>query len=166
MIKEVVRPFQLLGCNRIYIRLAGVSGAAATILGAMGAHRTYAPENAVELKRLFETANRYHFYSTVALLGVPFTRMPLLVRRSAPSFLDSPSNSSPFSPEHCWSRAPSSSAAPCTTGPSPTTRRTNWIALFPLAASSSSPPGWQWSCDRCILSLLPYLHPIDQLNKL
>lgn len=79
MIREVLKPYELLGGNRVFIRLAGVSGAAATILGAMGAHRNYAPENATELKKLFETANRFHFFSTLGLLGVPFTRMPYLV---------------------------------------------------------------------------------------
>lgn len=79
MIKEVIKPYQLLGGSRLFIRLAGISGATATILGAVGAHRNYDPENAAELKKIFETANRFHFFSTLGLIGVPFVRMPYLV---------------------------------------------------------------------------------------
>ena len=74
-----MKPLEMLGGKHNYIRIAGLSGAAATILGAMGAHRNYSPENAVELKKLFETANRFHFFSTLGLIAVPFTRAPHLV---------------------------------------------------------------------------------------
>lgn len=30
-------------------------------------------------KRVFETANKYHFYHTIALLAVPMCHYPLLV---------------------------------------------------------------------------------------
>jgi len=32
-----------------------------------------------ELKAVFETANKYHFIHSLALLGVPLTRRPLIV---------------------------------------------------------------------------------------
>lgn len=50
------------------------------ILGSIGAHRQFNQENEAELKRYFETANRFHFFSTLALIGIPFTRAPHLVR--------------------------------------------------------------------------------------
>lgn len=86
-IQEVMRPFESLGSGRFYIRLAGLSGATASVLAAMGAHRKFSLESEAEqaeLKRIFETANRFHFFSTMALLGVPFARKPHLV--SGPHF--------------------------------------------------------------------------------
>uniref|UniRef100_A0A3B3ZQ97 Transmembrane protein 256 n=1 Tax=Periophthalmus magnuspinnatus TaxID=409849 RepID=A0A3B3ZQ97_9GOBI len=46
-------------------RLAALSGASAVGLGAYGAHGT-----------LFETANKYHFYHSLALLGAAQCRQP------------------------------------------------------------------------------------------
>lgn len=34
-------------------------------------------------KRVFETANKYHFYHTIALLAVPLCHYPILVRQKA-----------------------------------------------------------------------------------
>lgn len=62
-----------------FIRIAGVMGASAVILGAYGAHRTYPKDRAQELKAVFETANRFHFFHTLALFGVPMCRNPKLV---------------------------------------------------------------------------------------
>ncbi|XP_067014579.1 transmembrane protein 256 homolog isoform X2 [Anabrus simplex] len=59
-----------------FVRLAGVFGASAVALGAYGAHNIFPKEGNEELKRVFETANRYHFLHTVALLGVPLCRWP------------------------------------------------------------------------------------------
>ncbi|KAK2580200.1 hypothetical protein KPH14_012462 [Odynerus spinipes] len=58
-----------------YIRLAGFSGAAAVALGAYGAHKLNAKEVPEEVK-IFETANRYHFIHTLALLSLPLCRKP------------------------------------------------------------------------------------------
>ena len=33
-----------------------------------------------EFKRVFETANKYHFLHSIALMGAPLCRRPLLVR--------------------------------------------------------------------------------------
>lgn len=64
-----------------FVKLAGLMGASATILGAYGAHKTYPKENAEELRTIYQTANRYHFFHTLALLGVPLTKYPKLVSR-------------------------------------------------------------------------------------
>ncbi|XP_069950083.1 UPF0382 inner membrane protein YgdD isoform X4 [Cherax quadricarinatus] len=63
---------------RWFIRIAGISGAAAVALGAYGAHVFYRREYPEELKQVYETANRYHFLHTLALLGVPLCRRPKL----------------------------------------------------------------------------------------
>nr|CAH0105322.1 unnamed protein product [Daphnia galeata] len=61
------------------LRLAGLSGAAAVILGAYGAHAFVKKEDVSnEFKQVFETANKYHFLHTIALLGVPLCRRPQL----------------------------------------------------------------------------------------
>lgn len=50
-------------------RLAGLSGASAVAAGAYGAHgfKTADPDDYQRV--LFETANKYHFYHSLALLG-------------------------------------------------------------------------------------------------
>lgn len=47
--------------------ILGISGAAAVILGAYGAHKQFpdSHEKNRDLKGIFDTANRYHFYHTV-----------------------------------------------------------------------------------------------------
>jgi len=59
-----------------FVRLAGLSGAAAVALGAYGAH-SFPPEKQ-EMKRVYDTANFYHFVHTMALLAVPLARRPVL----------------------------------------------------------------------------------------
>ncbi|KAL2712684.1 transmembrane protein 256-like [Vespula squamosa] len=61
-----------------YVKLAGLSGAAAVVLGAYGAHKLNT-EKLPDQARIFETANRYHFIHTLALLGLPLSRKPSLV---------------------------------------------------------------------------------------
>ncbi|KAK7070674.1 hypothetical protein SK128_014210 [Halocaridina rubra] len=63
---------------RWFVRLAGISGASAVALGAYGAHVFYRREYPEELKQVYETANRYHFLHTLALLGVPLCKHPRL----------------------------------------------------------------------------------------
>lgn len=61
------------------LKLAGISGAAAVILGAYGAHAFSKKESvSSEFKQVFETANKYHFLHTLALMGVPLCRRPQL----------------------------------------------------------------------------------------
>ncbi|XP_047514511.1 transmembrane protein 256 homolog [Pieris napi] len=62
-----------------FVRIAGLSGAAAVVLGAMGAHRTFSEtETKEDLKKIFETANRFHFLHTLALMTVPLCRRPYI----------------------------------------------------------------------------------------
>ncbi|CAB3237520.1 unnamed protein product [Arctia plantaginis] len=62
-----------------FVRLAGLSGAAAVVLGAMGAHRTFPePETKEDLRKIFDTANRFHFLHTLALVTVPLCRRPAI----------------------------------------------------------------------------------------
>lgn len=79
IIREVMQPFQ---GNRMYIRLAGVAGATATIMASVGAHRQFPNENDETLKKNYETANRFHFFGALGLIAVPFTRFPHLVRNA------------------------------------------------------------------------------------
>lgn len=67
--------FQMLGKNIYIFKMAGLLGASAVILGAYGAHVVAHKSNPEEIRN-FETANRYHFYHTFALFGVPFCRFP------------------------------------------------------------------------------------------
>ncbi|XP_058800274.1 transmembrane protein 256-like [Phymastichus coffea] len=63
--------------NGPFIRLAAISGAAAVILGAYGSHKSYSlEEKGEERRRVFDTASRYHFIHTLALLGLPMCRKP------------------------------------------------------------------------------------------
>ncbi|KAJ8951843.1 hypothetical protein NQ318_019818 [Aromia moschata] len=78
VITEKVPLWKLASENGPFIRLAGLMGASAVALGAYGAHRSYPKDRAQELKPIYETANRYHFFHTLALLGVPMTRNPKL----------------------------------------------------------------------------------------
>uniref|UniRef100_D3TNC7 Putative small membrane protein n=1 Tax=Glossina morsitans morsitans TaxID=37546 RepID=D3TNC7_GLOMM len=69
--------WRLAGRNYNFIRLAGLSGASAVILGAIGSHELVLPEKG-ELRTVFETANRFHFFHSIALLGVPSTKHPVV----------------------------------------------------------------------------------------
>lgn len=71
-----------------FVRLAGLSGAAAVVLGAMGAHRTFPEtETKEDLRKIFDTANRFHFLHTLALMTVPLCKRPYIVRLFFYSFL-------------------------------------------------------------------------------
>jgi len=70
--------WKLAGRNYNYVRLAGLSGASAVILGAIGSHKLGAVQDKGETKTIFETANRFHFFHSLALMGVPLTKHPIL----------------------------------------------------------------------------------------
>ncbi|XP_034020057.1 transmembrane protein 256 [Thalassophryne amazonica] len=57
-------------------RLAALSGASAVVAGAYGAHgfKNTNPDDYQLM--LFETANKYHFYHSLALLGAAHSRKP------------------------------------------------------------------------------------------
>ncbi|KAF1770555.1 hypothetical protein GCK72_002374 [Caenorhabditis remanei] len=62
-----------------FIRLAGLSGAAAISLGAYGSHVLRDDPSIEERRRTaFDTASRYHLIHSVALLASPSARFPLL----------------------------------------------------------------------------------------
>jgi len=67
----------LFGNTSPWVRLAGVSGAMAVGLGAYGAHGLKGVPD--DQKIVWETANKYHFIHTLALLAVPLTNRPNLV---------------------------------------------------------------------------------------
>uniref|UniRef100_UPI00358F0975 transmembrane protein 256 homolog n=1 Tax=Myxine glutinosa TaxID=7769 RepID=UPI00358F0975 len=63
---------------KLFLQVAGVSGALAVGLGAYDAHGLRNKEVDEYLKQVFETANRYHFLHTLALLGTQFSSRPRL----------------------------------------------------------------------------------------
>lgn len=67
--------WKLAGNNLYFVRLAGLSGATAVILGAYGSHRKY-PDDKGELRGVFEVANRFHFFHSLALAAMPLVRRP------------------------------------------------------------------------------------------
>ncbi|XP_071950541.1 transmembrane protein 256 homolog [Antedon mediterranea] len=64
--------------GHLFVRLAGVSGAIAVTLGAYGAHVLKNKDGNEHNKQVFETASRYHFYHTFALLAMPLCNRPIL----------------------------------------------------------------------------------------
>lgn len=67
--------------SSIFIRIAGFSGATAVILGAYGAHKQWNKDPNKpnrDPKAIFETANRYHFFHSIALMATPLAKRPYL----------------------------------------------------------------------------------------
>ncbi|XP_017487257.1 PREDICTED: transmembrane protein 256-like [Rhagoletis zephyria] len=76
---SVIPPlWKLAGRNHNFVRLAGLSGASAVILGAIGSHKLPPSHEKDESKTIFETANRFHFFHSLVLLGAPLARYPAL----------------------------------------------------------------------------------------
>ncbi|XP_077445329.1 transmembrane protein 256 [Stigmatopora argus] len=59
-------------------RLAALSGASAVALGAYGAHGFKHSDPDDYQRVLFETANKYHFYHSLALLGAAHSSKPVV----------------------------------------------------------------------------------------
>ncbi|XP_017796051.1 PREDICTED: transmembrane protein 256 homolog [Habropoda laboriosa] len=76
--KMTVPLWKLAAASGPFIKIAALSGATAVSLGAYGSHRQYPEENKQDLKQVFETASRYHFIHTLAMLGLPLCRTPYL----------------------------------------------------------------------------------------
>ncbi|KAK9879660.1 hypothetical protein WA026_006723 [Henosepilachna vigintioctopunctata] len=76
VITEKTPLWKLAKENGSFIRLASIMGASAVALGAYGAHKKYPEGKSDILKPVFETANRMHFFHSLALLGVPMCRNP------------------------------------------------------------------------------------------
>lgn len=79
VITERIPLYQQVGEQGPFIRIAGLMGASAVALGAYGAHRKYPKDRVDELKPVYETGNRFHFFHTLAMFGVPFSRNPKVV---------------------------------------------------------------------------------------
>ncbi|CAF0975175.1 unnamed protein product [Didymodactylos carnosus] len=71
--------------SRAFLRIGGISGALAICLGVYGAHVMRQTENE-DLKRLFNLAQNYHLLHSVALLTLPLTKRPLLVKKNRNNF--------------------------------------------------------------------------------
>ncbi|KAI8740097.1 transmembrane protein 256 [Biomphalaria glabrata] len=79
--EAIVREIQMFvipRSARLFIRIAGISGAIAVAMGAYGSHVFRQKEIDQRLKETFEIASKYHFIHTLALLAVPFARKPVL----------------------------------------------------------------------------------------
>lgn len=59
-----------------FVRIAGLSGALAVSLAAYGAHKKYPKDQINELKAVADSANKMHFFHSLALLAVPLCRNP------------------------------------------------------------------------------------------
>ncbi|XP_067325784.1 transmembrane protein 256 [Anolis sagrei] len=59
-------------------RLGALSGGAAVGAAAYGAHGLRRSDRDDYLKELYETANKYHFLHSLALLAVPHCRYPMM----------------------------------------------------------------------------------------
>lgn len=92
--KPIMQPqlklYQLAGRNLNFIRIAGLSGASAVLLGAIGAHKEFPNVDNTDLKKVFETANRFHFFHSLALLAVPLARRPIIVSSDSATKYESP----------------------------------------------------------------------------
>lgn len=76
VIMEPLPLWKLAGSAEYYVRIAGLMGASAVALGAYGAHSAFQKDDKIELKEVFDRANKYHFIHSLALLGVPLCRWP------------------------------------------------------------------------------------------
>nr|XP_056719517.1 transmembrane protein 256 [Euleptes europaea] len=64
--------------GQLFRRLGALSGAAAVGAAAYGAHGFRRSDRDDYLKELYETANKYHFLHSLALLAVPHCRYPMV----------------------------------------------------------------------------------------
>ncbi|XP_005187325.1 transmembrane protein 256 homolog [Musca domestica] len=78
---KLLNLWEIAGNNYHFVRLAGLSGATAVIMGAYGKHylvKIIDAKEQMESKAVFETANRFHFLHSFALLAMPLARRPVL----------------------------------------------------------------------------------------
>ncbi|CAG2251293.1 transmembrane protein 256 homolog isoform X1 [Mytilus edulis] len=71
----------IIGQSRHFVRLAGLSGAVAVAMSAYGAHGFKDDESKemAQRKKIFDSGNHMHLIHSLALLGSPLTRRPVLV---------------------------------------------------------------------------------------
>ncbi|XP_053404427.1 transmembrane protein 256 homolog [Mercenaria mercenaria] len=79
VVKEVEKMNLGAAAGKNFIRIAGLSGGLAVIMSAYGAHAFNSKTEDTRLKNVFESGNKMHLIHSVALLGVPLTRRPMLV---------------------------------------------------------------------------------------
>lgn len=65
--------------SRNLIRLAGIAGLTAVLMGAYGAHAYRRRNTNSDLRELYNTAQYYHLVHSVALFGLPLVKRPVLV---------------------------------------------------------------------------------------
>uniref|UniRef100_A0A1B0A231 Transmembrane protein 256 homolog n=1 Tax=Glossina pallidipes TaxID=7398 RepID=A0A1B0A231_GLOPL len=73
--------WEIAGVGYNFVRLAGLSGTAAVIMGAYAKHclsNISDPSVKMEAKNIFDTANRFHFLHSIVLLTMPLARRPAL----------------------------------------------------------------------------------------
>jgi len=61
-----------------FVKVAGISGALAVSLAAYGAHKKYPKDQVGDLKAIYESASKIHFIHTLAILGVPLAKYPVV----------------------------------------------------------------------------------------
>ncbi|XP_005750097.1 transmembrane protein 256 [Pundamilia nyererei] len=71
-----------MSASAVVRRLAALSGASAVGAGAYGAHGFKNTKDEAR-RKLFETANKYHFYHSLALLGAAHCGKPAVVSTEA-----------------------------------------------------------------------------------
>ncbi|XP_071838343.1 transmembrane protein 256 homolog [Apostichopus japonicus] len=63
----------------IFVRLAGLSGVSAVCCGTYGAHVLRTQEGKEHELQVYETASKYHYAHTVAMMAATLTKRPMLV---------------------------------------------------------------------------------------
>lgn len=79
VVTESIPLWQLAAEAGPFIRIAGLMGALATVIGAYGAHRSYPKDKAAKLKTVFKSGSLYHFFHTLVMFITPFTKYPIVV---------------------------------------------------------------------------------------
>ncbi|CAK9293591.1 unnamed protein product [Gordionus sp. m RMFG-2023] len=64
--------------SHTFLVIGAVSGALAHVLAAYGAHKIHNEAISDDLKQIYDTANKFHFYSSLSLMIVPLSRKPLI----------------------------------------------------------------------------------------
>ncbi|XP_069104121.1 transmembrane protein 256 homolog [Argopecten irradians] len=73
----IIREANMALAGRNFVRLAGLSGSVAVCMAAYGAHGMSQAEE--KKKRIYDIGNNFHLIHSVALLGTPLCRRPVLV---------------------------------------------------------------------------------------
>lgn len=73
---------RLVGAHIYFSRLGGVSGALALCMSVYESkHRPIEDyeDPKVDMQKIFDTTNRFHFFHSLALIAVPLVRRPVIV---------------------------------------------------------------------------------------